>query len=61
MLNKVPCHEEVPGEWWKSGRHFILGTRRRLTVSFTPQPLYHRRKSLRYPLERRLGGAQSQY
>jgi len=25
-------------------------------VSFTPRPFYHRGKSLRYPLDRRLGG-----
>jgi hypothetical protein len=28
-------------------------------VSFTPQPLYDREKSPRYPLDRRLGGPQS--
>jgi hypothetical protein len=28
-------------------------------VSFTPRPLYHRRKSPRYPLDRRLGGPQN--
>jgi hypothetical protein len=28
-------------------------------VSFTPMPLYPRGKSLRYPLDRRLGGPQS--
>jgi hypothetical protein len=28
-------------------------------VSFTPRPLYSRRKSPRYPLDRRLGGPQS--
>jgi len=28
-------------------------------VSFTPRPLYPRGKSLRYPLDRRLGGPQS--
>jgi hypothetical protein len=33
-----------------------LGTRRRLVVSFTPQSLYPRGKSLRYPLDMRLGG-----
>jgi hypothetical protein len=36
-----------------------LGTRRSM-VSFTPQPLYTRGKSSRYPLDRRLGGPQSQ-
>jgi hypothetical protein len=28
-------------------------------VSFTPRPLYCRRKSPRHPLDRRLGGPQS--
>jgi hypothetical protein len=28
-------------------------------ISFTPRPLYPRRKSLRYPLDMRLGGPQS--
>jgi hypothetical protein len=36
-----------------------LSTRWRWVVSFTPQPLYHRGKSLRYRLERRLGRFQS--
>jgi hypothetical protein len=40
--------------------HFLdLGTRWRWMVSFTPRPLYTRRKSPRYPLDRRLGGTQS--
>jgi hypothetical protein len=30
-------------------------------VSFTPLPLYSRRKSTRYQLDRRLGGSQSRY
>jgi hypothetical protein len=29
-------------------------------VSFTPRPLYPQGKSLRYPLDRKLGGLQSQ-
>jgi hypothetical protein len=37
-----------------------LATNWRRVVSFTPQPLYPRGKSPRYPLDRRLGGPQSQ-
>jgi hypothetical protein len=36
-----------------------LGTRWRWVVSFTTRPLYPQRKSLWYPLDRRLGGPQS--
>jgi hypothetical protein len=36
-----------------------LGTSWRWVVSFTPRPLYHRGKSPRYPLDRRLSGPQS--
>jgi hypothetical protein len=36
-----------------------LCKRWRWAVSFTPQPLYPRGKSPRYPLDRRLGGPQS--
>jgi hypothetical protein len=38
------------GEW-----RCNFGTRRRLLISFTTQPLYPRRKSTRCPLGRRLG------
>jgi hypothetical protein len=42
-------------------RHYLdFGTSWRWVVSFTPQQLYPRRKSLRYPLDRRLDGLQSQ-
>jgi hypothetical protein len=37
-----------------------LGTSLRWVVNFTPLPLYPRGKSPRYPLDRRLGGPQSQ-
>jgi hypothetical protein len=41
--------------------HFLdLGTNWRWVVNFTPRPLYPRGKSPRYPLDRRLGGPQSQ-
>jgi hypothetical protein len=39
---------------------FHLGTSWRWVVNFTPRPLYPRGKSPRYPLDRRLGGPQSQ-
>jgi hypothetical protein len=42
------------------GPHFLyLGTSWRWVVSFTPRSLYPRGKSLRYPLDRRLGGLKS--
>jgi hypothetical protein len=37
-----------------------LDTRRKSVVSFTPRPLYNRGNSHRRPLDRRLGGPQSQ-
>jgi hypothetical protein len=43
-------------EW----NHPNLGTRRRCVVSFTQRQIYYQRKILRYPLEKRLGGPQSQ-
>jgi hypothetical protein len=42
------------GEWRYSSTILDLGTRQRSAVIFTPQPLYPR-----YPLDRRLGGAQA--
>jgi hypothetical protein len=39
---------------------FYLGTRWECMVSFTPQPFYPRGKSLRHPLNRRLGASHSQ-
>jgi hypothetical protein len=48
---------------WGSGcidPYFLhLGSSWRWVVSFTPQPLYPRGKSTRYPLDRRLGGPQN--
>jgi hypothetical protein len=38
---------------------FHLGIRWRWVISFTPWQLYPQGKSLRYPLDRRLGGPQS--
>jgi hypothetical protein len=40
-------------------RIFNIGPRWRWVVSFTPWPLYPRRKSPQYPVDRRLGGPQS--
>jgi hypothetical protein len=40
-------------------RNLDLGTSWRWVVSFTPRSLYPREKSPRYPLERRLSGAQN--
>jgi hypothetical protein len=49
--------------YWGSGGiypHILdLGARCRWVVSFTPRPLYPQGKSPWYPLDRRLGGAQS--
>jgi hypothetical protein len=49
--------------YWRSGgiapRVLDLGTRCRGVVSFTPRPLYPKRKSPWYPLDRRLSGPQS--
>jgi hypothetical protein len=47
------------GEWRYSATILVLVTRLRWAVSFTPRPLYPRRKSPRYPLDRRLGGHQN--
>jgi hypothetical protein len=44
---------------WMYRRFLDLGTSWRWVVSFKARPLYPRRKSLRYPLDRRLGGPQS--
>jgi hypothetical protein len=56
LTNQALRHEGV----WGSGRtdpYFLnLGTSWRWEVSCTPLPLYPRGKSLRYPLDRRLGG-----
>jgi hypothetical protein len=48
------------GERRYSSTILDFGTRWRWVVSFTPLPLYTRGKSLRYPLDGRLGGPQSQ-
>jgi hypothetical protein len=43
------------GEWRYSSTILDLGIKWKWMVSFTPQPLYLRRKSARYPLGRRPG------
>jgi hypothetical protein len=43
-------------EWRYKATILDLGTRWRWVVSFTPRPLFHRKKFPRYPLDRRLGG-----
>jgi hypothetical protein len=50
----ITTPERLIGEWCYNSTIFVLGIRWRLVVSFTPWPLYPRRKSLRYPMDRRL-------
>jgi hypothetical protein len=47
-------------EWRYSSINLDLGSRQIWVVSFMPWPLYLQGKSPRYPLDSRLGGAQSQ-
>jgi hypothetical protein len=47
------------GEWRHTYTILALGSRLRWVVSFTSLPLYPQENSLRYPLDTRLGGAQS--
>jgi hypothetical protein len=47
------------GEWSYSSTILDFGSRWKKVVSFTPLLLYPRRKSLRYPFDKRLGGPQS--
>jgi hypothetical protein len=48
------------GEWMCRSTFLDLGTSWRWVVSFTSRPHYRQGKSPRYPLDRRLGGPQSQ-
>jgi hypothetical protein len=61
LTNLVLRHKSV----WKSGcinpHNLNLGTSWRWVVSVTLRPLYPRRNSFPYQLDRRLGGPQSQY
>jgi hypothetical protein len=59
VTNQEVRHDDV----WVSGcidEHLLdLSTSWRWMVNFTPLPFYSRRKGLRHPLDRRLGGPQS--
>jgi hypothetical protein len=48
------------GEWMYRPTFSWLGTSWKWVISFTPRPLYTQGRSPRYPLDRRLGGPQSQ-
>jgi hypothetical protein len=50
MLNKLPTHEDVQGTGSIALCIFNIGAKRRGVVSFTPLPLYPRRKGLCYSL-----------
>jgi hypothetical protein len=56
------CNDACFISYYKSYSHVSLIKRKcrgRWVVSFTPLSLYHRWKSSRYPLDRRLGGPRS--
>jgi hypothetical protein len=59
VFNWAPRHEEVWGSADTSPCIHNLVSRWRWVFRFTPRPLYPQRKSLWYPLVRRLGGPQS--
>lgn len=59
LISYAPHHKGITGSGGTAA-HINLGTRWRLVVSFTPQLLYSREKSLWYPLERNVGEPQSQ-
>jgi hypothetical protein len=55
-------HHAIKTYWGSGGiapRILVLGTRWRRVISFTPRTLYPQEKSLRYALDRRLGGPQN--
>jgi hypothetical protein len=60
-VNNLASHHE---DMWRCGDtapHILaLGSRWRWVVSFTPRSIYLQRKSLRYPMDMRLGGSQNQ-
>jgi hypothetical protein len=60
VVKRLIRHEVVLGSGGIAPRILNLGTRSSWVVSFTIQPLYTQAKSPRYPLDRRLGGLQSQ-
>jgi len=59
LLDEAPRHGDVLGEWWYSPRILKLSTCWRCVVSFRPRPNYLHGRTLRFPLDRRLGGPQS--
>lgn len=61
MLNNLSIMAWRHGEWRQSSTFLGHGTGWGWVVSFKPLPLYPRRKSQWYPLNRRLGGLQSRY
>jgi len=58
---RAPLHEGVLGSGGIIPRIFNLVSRRRWAVSFTPRPLYLRGRNSLYPLDWRLGEAQSRF
>jgi hypothetical protein len=59
-LWQLHIHATVMGEWRYSSTILDLGTRWRWVVSFKPQPLWPGGNSPWFPLDRMLGGPQSQ-
>jgi hypothetical protein len=60
FFTSAPCHKGVLGSGGIAPHILDLGTRWRWVFSFTPWLLYSQGKNPRYPLDRRLGGLQSQ-
>jgi hypothetical protein len=59
LNNQVLRNDSVRGSGCIDPRFLDFGISWKWVVSFTPRPLYPLGKSLRYPLDRRLGGPQS--
>jgi hypothetical protein len=53
------CHEDM-GEWRYSCAIFDLSTRWKWMVNFMPLLLYRQGRRPQYPLDKKLGGPQSQ-
>jgi hypothetical protein len=60
VLNWAPRHEDVLVDGSIAPCILDLDTRSGWVVRFTPRPLYPRGNSILYPLDRKLGGLQSQ-
>jgi hypothetical protein len=56
FINQPLSHEDVWGSGCIDPYFLDVVTSWRWVVSFTPRPLYSRGKSIRYPIDRRLGG-----